>query len=74
MAICPKCGKELSPGILMPGKNCNLEWAAGHWQFPLPRKGRTVLRPIPPRDTPFDVPEYPAYLCPDCKTVIFEYE
>ena len=71
---CPKCGKELSPGILMPGENCNLEWAPGHGQFPLPRRGRAVLKPIPPRDPLFDVPEYPAYLCADCKTVIFEYE
>ena len=71
---CPKCGNEMSLGWMMPGQNCNLEWAPGHWQFPFPRKGRVLLKPTLPRDTPFDLAEYSAYLCADCKTVIFEYE
>ena len=50
---CPKCRKELSPGILMPGENCNLEWAPGHGQFPLPRRGRAVLSPSRPGTPPF---------------------
>ena len=71
---CPKCGNEMSFGWMEPGKICNLEWAPGHWQFPFPRKGRVLLKPTQPRDTPFDVVEYSAYLCADCKTVIFEYQ
>lgn len=71
---CPKCGNEMSLGLMIPGKSCNLEWAPGHWQFPFLRKGRVLLKPTQPRDTPFDEMEYPAYLCAACKTVIFEYE
>ena len=71
---CPKCGNEMPPGWMMPGKNCNLEWAPGHWQFPFPRKDRVALKPTPPRDTPLDCGEYSAHLCVNCKLVLFEYE
>ena len=55
---CPKCGNEMSFGWMVPGKICYLEWAPGHGQFPMPRKGRVLLKPTPPRDTPFDFAEY----------------
>ncbi|MGI5962255.1 MAG: PF20097 family protein [Lawsonibacter sp.] len=72
---CPKCGNEMTFGWMMPRRaSANLEWAPGHAQFPLPRKGKVILKPTPPRDTPFDWSEYPAYLCADCKTVLFEFE
>ncbi len=71
---CPQCGAEMSPGLMIPGKNCDLEWAPGHWQFPFPRKGRVALKPPLPRDIPFDLPEYPAYLRTACRFVMFEYQ
>jgi hypothetical protein len=71
---CPKCGNEMSPGWMIPGKICHLEWAPERGQFPFPRKGRVRLKPTPPPNTPFDFVEYPAYLCAACKTVIFEYQ
>lgn len=72
---CPKCGKEMSLGWMTPGKSSlNLEWAPGHWHFPLPRKGKLTLKPPLPRESAFDTSEYPAHLCQACKTVIFEYE
>ena len=37
---CPKCGNELSPGWMAPGKICYLEWAPERWHFPLPPKNR----------------------------------
>ncbi len=71
---CPKCGNEMASGWMVPGKICYLEWAPGHWQFPLPRKDKVRLKPTPPRDTPFDVMEYPAYRCAACRLVLFAYE
>ena len=71
---CPKCGNELSPGWMAPGKICYLEWAPERWHFPLPPKNRVRLNPTPSRSSFADFMEYPAYLCTDCKTVIFEYE
>lgn len=71
---CPKCGNEMSPGWMVPGKNCNLEWAPGHGQFPMPRKGRVLLKPTPPPSSFLEFMEYRTYLCAACKTAIFEYE
>ena len=71
---CPTCGKPMEPGWLILGKNCNLEWAPGRQQLPLPRKGRVKLLPTVPRDTPFDFPEYAAFVCKDCKIALFPYQ
>ena len=71
---CPICGKEMETGLMMPGKNCDLEWAPGRWQSPFPRKDRVKLRPVEPRDTVFDLPEYPALICRNCKTIVFQYQ
>ena len=71
---CPKCGMEMSPGWMAPGKICYLEWSPGHWYFPLPPRDRTRLKPNPPPSSPLEFMEYRTYLCAACKTAIFEYE
>lgn len=64
----------METGLMMPRKNCDLEWAPGRWQFPFPKKNRVKLRSTEPRDTVFDIPEYPALICRSCKTVLFQYQ
>lgn len=64
----------METGLMMPGRNCGLEWAPGPWQFPFPRKNRVKLRPTEPRDTAFDIPQYPALICQSCKTILFQYQ
>ena len=71
---CPNCGNEMERGLLMPGKIGDLEWAPEGWQFPFPRKGRVKLRSTEPRDTAFDFSQYPALICQNCKTVLFQYQ
>ena len=71
---CPVCGKEMEAGWMMPNKICSLTWAPKRYQFPFPSRDEVAIRTSAERESPFDFVEYPALICKDCKTVIFQYE